>query len=64
MKAFVLGAALLMAAQAVVLGRTTSSFSIVSPDRPRAWLVGGNNKLDQKATMERPEKRSFSGCDL
>ncbi len=48
MKAFVLGAALLMAAQAVVLAGTTSSFSIVSPDRPRIWLVGGNDKLDQR----------------
>jgi hypothetical protein len=48
MKALVLGAALLMAAQAVVLGGTTSSFSIVSPDRPRTWLVGGNDKLDQR----------------
>lgn len=48
MKAFVLGAALLMAAQTVVLGGTTSSFSIVSPDRPRTWLVGGNDKLDQR----------------
>ena len=48
MKALVLGAALLLAAQAVVLGGTTSSFSIVSPDRPRTWLVGGNDKLDQR----------------
>jgi len=48
MKAFVLGAALLMAAQAIVLGGPTSSFSIVSPDRPRTWLVGGNDKLDQR----------------
>jgi hypothetical protein len=48
MKAFVIGAALLMATQAVGLGGTTSSFSIVSPDRPRTWLVGGNDKLDQR----------------
>ena len=45
MKAFVLGAALLMAAQAVMLGGPTSSFSIVSPDRPRTWLVGGTTSL-------------------
>jgi hypothetical protein len=48
MKAFVLGAALRMAAQAVMLGGPTSSFSIVSPDRPRTRLVGGNDKLDQR----------------
>src|SRR3984957_7338916 len=48
MKGFVLGATLLMAAQSVLLGGTSSSFSIVSPDRPRTWLVGGNDKLDQR----------------
>ena len=48
MKAVVLGATLLMAVQAVATGGTISSFSIVSPDRPRTWLVGGNDKLDQR----------------
>ena len=48
MKVFVLVATLLMAIHAVVAGGTTPSFSIVSPDRPRTWLVGGNAKLDQR----------------
>lgn len=48
MKALAIGAALLMAAQTILLGGTTSSFSIVSPDHPRMWLVGGNDKLDQR----------------
>jgi hypothetical protein len=48
MKAFVLGAALLVASQTVMLGGTTSSFSITSPDRPRTWVVGGNDQLEQR----------------
>ncbi|MBV8273846.1 MAG: hypothetical protein JO170_01120 [Verrucomicrobia bacterium] len=48
MKGFLLGATLVMAIQAVAAGGTFSSFSIVSPDRPRTWLVGGNDKLDQR----------------
>jgi hypothetical protein len=59
MKGFVLGATLLMAAQSVLLGGASSSFSIVSPDRPRTWLVGGNDKLDQRLRWSERQNTLF-----
>jgi hypothetical protein len=59
MKGFVLGATLLMAAQSVLLGGTSSSFSMVSPDRPRTWLVGGNDKLDQRLRWSERQNTLF-----
>jgi hypothetical protein len=59
MKGFVLGATLLMAAQSVLLGGTSSSFSMVSPDRPRTWLIGGNDKLEQRLRWSERQNTLF-----
>jgi hypothetical protein len=48
MKGFILGATLLIAVQAAALAGTSVSFTIVSPDRPRTWEVGSNDKLEQR----------------
>jgi hypothetical protein len=59
MRGFILSATLLIAVSAVASAGTVGTFSIVSPDRPRTWLVGGNERLDQRLRWSDRKNKLF-----